>query len=137
MDLPRRRPSGAARVRFRPTVSALGCLLLALVTAPAGADQIWNAGLALTPLGPVDVALDFKYVGDVVVDQRNTLELDPYTLVDAAVTWRHDWLALTLSAHNLLDEEYFGTGDSSTAETVDVGAPRQVLLTARIDLHRR
>ena len=117
--------------------SAGGDTVLTGNRLPISPDEVWNAGLTLTRLGPIDIALDAKYVGDVMVDQRNTLEIDPYALVDAAVTWRHDWLALTLSAHNLFDEEYFGTGDSSTAETVDVGAPRQVLLTARIDLRRR
>ncbi|MCE2558657.1 MAG: TonB-dependent receptor, partial [Acidobacteria bacterium] len=64
-------------------------------------------------------------------DQGNTFELDPYTLLDAAVSW---WVSngirLTLSAHNLLDEEYYWNGDTSRAESADPGAPRQVLLSA-------
>ena len=97
---------------------------------PIAPDRIINGGIAFSPAAAWKVRVDVKYVGDVMVDQGNTVELDPYTLVDAGVSW---WLSdrtrITLSAHNLLDEEYYWNGDTSRAESADPGAPRQVLLT--------
>jgi hypothetical protein len=45
---------------------------------------------------------------------------------------------LTLSSDNLLDEEYFWNGDTSTAATADSGRPQRILLTAsfRYGQHR-
>ena len=83
-----------------------------------------------------DVAVDVKYVGDVMIDQINSFELDAYTLVDAAVSWTHDPVRLTLSASNLFDEEYFWNGDISIGESADVGRPRMVLLTAAFSWNR-
>ena len=55
-----------------------------------------------------------------MVDQGNTFQLDPYTLLDAALSWwASDGTRLTLSVHNLLDEEYYWNGDTSRAESAD------------------
>ena len=98
---------------------------------PIAPDQVLNGGVEFSPADTWKVRVDVKHVGDVAVDQGNTFELDPYTLLDAAVSW---WVSngirLTLSAHNLLDEEYYWNGDTSRAESADPGAPRQVLLSA-------
>ena len=64
-----------------------------------------------------------------MTDQLNTFGLDRYTLVDAAVSWRRGPLRLTLSAHNLLNEEYYYNGSD---ESADPGRPRQVLLTTAV-----
>ncbi len=100
---------------------------------PIAPDQIFNGGVEFTPADAWKVRVDVKHVGDVAVDRGNTFELDPYTLLDAAVSW---WVSngvrLTLSAHNLLDEEYYWNGDTSRAESADPGAPRQMLLSASL-----
>ena len=62
--------------------------------------------------------------------QGNTFELPPYTLFDTAVSWQlGPTTRVTLSAHNLLNEEYYWNGDTFRAESADPGAPRQILLT--------
>ncbi len=96
---------------------------------PIAPDRVINAGLTWAPTDAVDVVVNAKHVGDVMVDQGNTFEFDPYTLVDLAVSWRTGPLRLTLSAHNVFDEEYFWNGDISRGESADVGPSRQVLLT--------
>ena len=98
---------------------------------PIAPDRILNGGIEFAPADAWKVRVDVKHVGDVMVDQGNTFELDPYTLLDAAVSWwLNDRIRFTLSAHNLLDEEYYWNGDTSRAESADPGAPRQVLLGA-------
>ena len=96
---------------------------------PIAPDTVVNAGLTFTPSPAVDLVLNLKRVGAVQVDQGNTFELDPYTLVDVAATWRRESVRLTLSAHNLFNEEYFWNGDTSRGESADPGRPRQILLT--------
>lgn len=96
---------------------------------PIAPDRIINAGAVITPAPDINIRLDVKYVGDVMVDQGNTFELSPYTLFDAAVSWYLGATRVTLSAHNLLNEEYYWNGDTSLAESADPGAPRQILLT--------
>ena len=96
---------------------------------PISPDRIINGGVVVRPTDAVNIRLDVKRVGDVMVDQGNTFMLDPYTLLDAAVSWYLGPTRITLSAHNLLNEEYYWNGDTSRAESADPGAPRQVLLT--------
>jgi outer membrane receptor protein involved in Fe transport len=64
-----------------------------------------------------------------VTDPENSFTLDSYTLVDAAATWRRGRLRLTLSGHNLFNNEYYTEGDSELASP---GAPRQILLTTSV-----
>ena len=96
---------------------------------PIAPDRVINGGVVITPAAAFNIRLDVKHVGDVMVDQGNTFTLDPYTLLDAAVSWYLGPTRITLSAHNLLNEEYYWNGDTSRAESADPGAPRQVLLT--------
>ena len=96
---------------------------------PISPDRVINGGANFSPVRSIDFSVDVKHVGAVQIDQRNTFELDPYTLVDAAVTWRRGPLRVTLSAHNLFNTEYFWNGDISSGQSADIGRPRQVLLT--------
>ena len=96
---------------------------------PISPDRVINGGANFSPVRSIDFSVDVKHVGTVQIDQRNTFELDPYTLVDAAVTWRRGPLRVTLSAHNLFNTEYFWNGDISSGQSADIGRPRQVLLT--------
>ncbi len=73
---------------------------------PISPDRVINGGATFSPLPFIDFAVDVKHVGTVQIDQRNTFQLDPYTLVDAAVTWRRGPLRVTLSGHNLFNTEY-------------------------------
>ena len=96
---------------------------------PIAPDVVFNAGLTVTPTPPVTVVVNLKHVGAVQLDQGNTFELDPYTLVDVAASWQRGPVRLTLSAHNLFNHEYYWNGDTSLGESADPGRPRQVLLT--------
>ena len=109
--------------------SAGGDTVLTGNRLPIAPDRIINGGIVLTPASALNIGVDVKHVGDVMVDQGNTFQLDPYTLLDAAVSWYLGSTRITLSAHNLLNEEYYWNGDTSRAESADPGAPRQLLLT--------
>ena len=67
----------------------------------------------------------------VEANRENTFKIDPYTLVDAAVTWRHGPLRVTLSARNLFNDEYYWNADG---ETADPGQARQILFTISVGL---
>ena len=86
---------------------------------PIAPDRVVNGGTIFTPVPFIDVTVDVKHVGDVQVDQGIPFRLDPYTLFDAAVSWRSGPVRLTLSAHNLFNEEYFWNGDISNGESAD------------------
>lgn len=96
---------------------------------PISPDRVVNGGVTFTPVPRLNVRVDIKHVGDVMIDQGNTFQLDPYTLLDAAVSWRMGPTRITLSAHNLFNAEYYWNGDRSRAESAEPGAPRQLLLT--------
>lgn len=93
---------------------------------PISPDYVVNWGATFTPAAPIEATLSVKHVGEVQTNRENTFALDPYALVDAAVSWRRGRLRVTLSAHNLFDESYYWNGDG---ETADPGRPRQVLVT--------
>ena len=99
---------------------------------PISPERVINWGVTYLPTTVVDLVINVKHVGNVQVDQGNTFEFDPYTLIDAAVSWRRGPLRVTLSAHNLFNEEYFWNGDRSLGESADPGHPRQVLLTTSV-----
>lgn len=100
---------------------------------PANVDlklqPVVNWGASFRPRRDIEAVLNVKHVSAVQTDQENTFALGPYSLVDAAVTWRHDEVRITLSAHNLFDRAYYWNGDG---ETADPGAARQVLVSASI-----
>ena len=97
--------------------SAGGDTVLTGNRLPIAPDRIINGGVIITPAAAVNIRLDVKHVGDVMVDRGNTFMLDPYTLLDVAVSWYLGPTRITLSAHNLLNEEYYWNGDTSRAES--------------------
>jgi outer membrane receptor protein involved in Fe transport len=102
---------------------------LTAVTNAAGRFRIENAPAARsTVVVKAPGFLDGR-VTDVLAGSGQgplIVELDPYSIVDAAVTWRRGPLRVTLSGHNLFNDEYYWNGGS---ETVDPGRPRQVLVS--------
>jgi outer membrane receptor protein involved in Fe transport len=98
---------------------------------PISPDHVvnWGANWSISP--SLEAGVDIKHVGAVQADRANTFELDRYALVDAAVTWQREAVRLTLSGHNILNEEYYWNGDG---ETADPGRPRQVLLSMSLRL---
>jgi iron complex outermembrane receptor protein len=96
---------------------------------PISPDRVINWGARVRPRTDLDLTFDMKHVGGVVTDPENSFTLDSYTLVDAAATWRRGRLRLTLSGHNLFNNEYYTEGDSELASP---GAPRQILLTTSV-----
>jgi iron complex outermembrane receptor protein len=96
---------------------------------PISPDQVVNWGATVTPVRFIDASLNVKHVGAVQSNRENSFEIDPYSVVDAAVTWRRGALRVTLSAHNLFNEEFYWNSDG---ETADPGRPRQVLVTISV-----
>ena len=94
-------------------------------------DHIINWGAIVRPTPAISATFDVKHVGGVMVDPDNTFELDAYSLVDASVSWQVRALRITLSAHNLFDNEYYWNGGSD-AESADPARPRQVLVTTAV-----
>ena len=92
-------------------------------------DDVVNWGSITNPTQSFETTMNVKHVSSVQVDRDNTFELDPYTLLDASVSWINGPTRLTLAAKNLFNAEYYGQGSD---ETVDPGRPRQVLLTTSI-----
>jgi len=96
---------------------------------PISPDRVLNAGGRYTPFAPLSFLVNVKHVGSVQTNNENTFLLRRYTVADAAINWKHDFMRVTLSAHNLLNEKYYWTG----GETADPGPTRQVLLTVRFE----
>jgi outer membrane receptor protein involved in Fe transport len=95
---------------------------------PFSPERVLNAGVDWTHDSGLGLNLNVKNMGQRYVDQTNIIQLDPTTLVDAAVSWRRDRLRLTLAAQNLLNQEYITSGSISSASSVDPAAPRQIRL---------
>ena len=97
---------------------------------PISPDHVINGGVSLTLAHGIQASVDVKRVGDVQTNRDNTFLLPAYALVDAAVSWQRDpRLRVTLSAHNLLNAEYYWNGDG---ETADPGRPRQILVSTSV-----
>jgi iron complex outermembrane receptor protein len=96
---------------------------------PMAPDHVVNWGLVGAPAPSVTATLTVKHMGNVVADRENTFLIEPYSLVDAAVTWTRSPLRITLSAHNLFNRAYYWNADG---ETADPGRPRQVLVTTSV-----
>ncbi len=95
---------------------------------PLVPDHVLNLGATLSPRPDLRLTAGLKYVGDRYLDQQNTLLLGAYTLLDGSASWTRAPLRVTASVRNLLDERYFGNGDTSLAESVEPGAPRQLIV---------
>ena len=76
------------------------------------------------PAPPVTITWNMKHLSSVQTNFENSFLLPRYSVADAAVTWRRGPMRITVSAHNLFNEEYYWNGDG---ETADPGRPRQVL----------
>lgn len=98
---------------------------------PIAPDYIVNWGMRFTPVTWLEALFNVKHTSGVAADRENTFTIDPYTLVDAAATWRHGPMRATLSIRNLFDAEYYWNADG---ETADPGRPRQVLFTVSVGL---
>jgi len=99
---------------------------------PIAPDRVYSAGANFQHQSGWGATLNLRHVGDVFLDQDNTFKLDPYTVVDASVSWSHDVVRLTLGGHNLFNKVYYNWGDTSTAQSADLAAPRQVVLKASV-----
>lgn len=91
-----------------------------------------NGGANFSPANNVTLAFDVKHVGAAQLDRRNTFELEPHTLFDAAVTWRRGRLRITLATHGLFIEQYFWNGAVSSGDSADIGRPRQFMLATSL-----
>jgi iron complex outermembrane recepter protein len=98
---------------------------------PIAPDYVINWGASFRPTPSVDATVNIKSTSAVEANRENTFKIDPYTLVDAAVTWRHGPLRATLAARNLFNEEYYWNADG---ETADPGRPRQILFTLSVGI---
>ena len=97
---------------------------------PMSPDHVINGGANFTFADGIQASVDIKRVGDVQTNRDNTFLLAAFTVVDAAVSWqRGPRLRVTLSAHNLLNEQDHWNGDG---ETADPGRPRQILVSTSV-----
>ena len=96
---------------------------------PISPDYVVNWGATLTPVSQFEATLNVKHVSTTIADNDNTFVIPSYNVVDAAATWKHGPLRVTLSAHNLFNEEYYWNADG---ETADPARPRQVLVTVAV-----
>jgi outer membrane receptor protein involved in Fe transport len=96
---------------------------------PIAPNYVVNWGLTARPVPSIEAVLNVKHIGDMAANNDNSFIIDPANLVDAAVTWRRGPLRVTLSAHNLFNEEYYWNADGDVA---DPGRPRQVLVTVSV-----
>lgn len=94
---------------------------------PISPDLIYNFGSRWQHASGIGLTVNVKHVGSAMLDQGNTLLLQPYTSTDASVFWAHGPLLMSLSAHNLFDQHYFTMGDISQGQDVDPAAPRQII----------
>lgn len=104
---------------------------------PLVPDLVFNWGIVVRPVPDLTLSLGLKHVGDRYLDQLNTYLLDTYALVDGSISWSPAalrMLRLTVSGHNLLGKEYLQNGDTSLAESVEVGAPRQMMVSVGLTL---
>jgi iron complex outermembrane receptor protein len=100
---------------------------------PIAPDRVVNWGVVVNPVRSIETNFNVKHMGNVTADQENTFTIAPYTLTDAAVTWRRGFLRFTVSAHNLFNRQYYWNADD---ETADPGRPRQVLFTTSLTWKR-
>jgi outer membrane receptor protein involved in Fe transport len=91
---------------------------------PISPDKVFNFGGTYRPLREVSTNVNFKFVGPVQTNNDNTFALPHYFVTDAAVSWSRGPMRVTVSAHNLFNEEYYWTG----GETADPAPTRQVLI---------
>ena len=77
---------------------------------PIAPDYVVNWGASFRPTPSVDATVNIKSTSAMEANRENTFRIDPYTLVDAAVTWRHGPLRATLAARNLFNEEILERG---------------------------
>lgn len=96
---------------------------------PISPDHVINWGATITPVSQFEATLNVKHVSTTIADNDNTFVIPAYNVVDAAATWKHGPLRVTLSAHNLFNEEYYWNADG---ETADPARPRQVLVTVAV-----
>jgi iron complex outermembrane receptor protein len=97
---------------------------------PISPDYVINEGASVTLPHGIQASFDIKHLGDVQTNRDNTFALPAYTVLDAAVSWqRGPRVRVTLSGHNLLNEEYYWNGDG---ETADPGRPRQILISTSL-----
>jgi iron complex outermembrane receptor protein len=96
---------------------------------PISPDYVVNWGAAFNPIPSIALNLDVKHLGAVQANRENSFLIDAYALVDAAASWQRGRVRITLSAHNLLNKQYYWNSDG---ETADPGRPRQVILSTSI-----
>jgi outer membrane receptor protein involved in Fe transport len=104
---------------------------------PLVPDLIFNWDVTLRPRPDLAFMLGLKHVGDRFLDQLNTYMLESFALVDGSISWSPSplpMLRFTVAGHNLLGKEYLQNGDTSLAESVEVGAPRQMIVSVGLTL---
>jgi iron complex outermembrane receptor protein len=93
---------------------------------PIAPDHVVNWGATFRPTPSTNATVTVKHMGEVQTNRDNTFLLGAFHVVDAAVSWQRPRLRITLSAHNLFDEEYYWNGDG---ETADPARGRQILVS--------
>ena len=125
------------------TIDANGALLKARfddLTGAGGVDLTGNrpvnvpqrlANLTLfyaVPGVPLTASGAVRHVGDLYTSTANTIRVDGYTILDAALAYRLPWGTVTLRGRNLANR-FYGYWSGYSATQVYVGAPRSVDVT--------
>jgi iron complex outermembrane receptor protein len=107
----------AARVELRGALSLSRHRLVSFVTDSDTLDGNtlpgapgWAGALELTvhPARTVTAAVEWRGAGRTWADDANTLSEDPWSTVDARLSWRSGRLGAFLGVNNLLDARYAG-----------------------------
>jgi outer membrane receptor protein involved in Fe transport len=98
---------------------------------PISPAYVVNWGVECVPIPALTTTVTVKHVSEVQADRANSFTIGRYSLFDAAATWRRGPFRVTLSAHNLLNTEYYW---NANGETADPGRPRQIALTTSVSV---
>lgn len=116
--------SGASSGNEVPNVPAL--------TANIGLEYRWS-GEAIGLPGNFAGRVTYQYVDSRAANPANTLELKPYNLVNARLTWENDGKSIYAFANNIFDERYEAFGANfGTIPTVRVGQGRVIGIGASL-----
>jgi outer membrane receptor protein involved in Fe transport len=69
-----------------------------------------GGGMSVQPWRALETSLYLTQVRDVYLDDANTVELPPFTRVDARVSLGLRWISLFVDARNVLGDRYSSTG---------------------------
>lgn len=99
-------------------------------------ELLLNLGLSTT-LDEITLATQVRYQSECFIDYANAYTMPSFFTADASVTWKHQWLELSLRGMNLTNTRYYGSGLLSPATGLPayfIQAPLNFFISAKIHL---